>query len=164
MSVTLELRDGEFVISNNGDEVVLTEGELRDLNMQIDELWFECDVRNHIATKGWIFKEETVKDIVGTYCHLRHKNDGDSEGMTWEECLMEAFEGHEYGDKLTNYMWEELKEKIIVNTEHIADFLDISESDAAEIPKDELVKQLDEYKEKFEDIDLMEWYTDLVVE
>ena len=163
MSVKLEIRDRKYAIVAGDKEILLTEEELRDLNQSIDEIWFEKDVRDKIEKEGWLFKEDTVGEIVDTYCHLRHKNDGDSEGMTWDECLDEAFEGHEYGDKLTDSMWEVLKAKLMEDRRLAAEFLEVTNEHVLSLTETDLADALDCTKSEMEDCDLVEWYTDVAV-
>lgn len=163
MSIKLEMREDKYVIISDKKEIFLTEKELRELNSSIDNIWFERDVQNKIAEEGLLFEEDTIEEIVSTYCYLRRKNDGDSEGMTWDECLDEAFEGHEYGDKLTDSMWKALKEKLTGDRRLAAEFLEVTIEHALLLTETDLAEALDCIKTEKDDCDLIEWYVDTVI-
>lgn len=156
--VNVTKQNDKFLININGQELTLNEGELREINRLIDRFWYEEDVRNYIEEKEWFFNEDTISEIVDIYSDLRFDNNGDSEGLPWDECLKQAFEGYEYGDELTEKMWLRLKEKIVKKEDLIKDFLEDAEFDEC----DTLDIKLEKAKEQTEDCDLIEWYKEFV--
>lgn len=68
-------------------------GELGTLSQLIDtDVFYRKDVENYIKDNGLEIDEETFEEILDTYAKLRSDNDGTEYGMSWIECLAEAFE------------------------------------------------------------------------
>lgn len=152
MSVKLEIRDGKYAILADDKEILLTEEELRELNESMNKICFEKDVRNKIEKEGLLFEESTICEIVETYCNLRQENESD---------LDEAFEGYEYGEKLTDSMWEILKAKLMEDHRLAAEFLEVTNEHVLSLTETDLADALDCTKSEMEDCDLVEWYADV---
>ena len=68
-------------------------GELSTLSQLIDtDVFYREDVNNYIEDNGLEINEETFEEILEKYAELRSDNNGAECGMSWTECLAEAFE------------------------------------------------------------------------
>ena len=50
------------------------------------------DMVKYLKDNGLVISEEKFEEILDTYAKLRSDNDGAEYGMSWIECLAEAFE------------------------------------------------------------------------
>lgn len=67
-------------------------GELSTLSQLIDtDVFYRKDVENYIKDNGLKIDKKTFEEILEKYAELRSDNDGAEYGMSWIECLDEAF-------------------------------------------------------------------------
>lgn len=159
-----ELTIGNTTISG------LTNEDIRDLDYKLNLTWYKGDVENYISEKEIQLSEEAFDEVLHCYADLRQDNDGDEYGMTWDECLKEAFEicGYKYGDTLTPKMKEILIGKIAEESnETIADIIGYDAKDLSFLDKEDVLTHITEYVENLESTsdgekELIELYEEFV--
>ena len=90
-----------ITITDGANTVQITPADLRNINDLINEqIWFKEDVMVRISEmveeglldESYLTNDEYIGDVLNEYKQLRNKYDGDAEGLTWIQCLNEAFE------------------------------------------------------------------------
>lgn len=87
-------------ISDVNSSIALPIDDLRNINDLVNrEIYFKDDVSYFLQEKAedgeieesMLDNQEYLDDILSEYQVLRDKYDGDAEGLTWKQCLEEAF-------------------------------------------------------------------------
>ena len=126
-----------LIPSNGGRYIDITYDELIELEKVIKKtLYFSGDVKAYCIENGIALTEDSFGDVLENYYNLREENDGDSEGMTWDECLEEAFDEYPYGDVLTDTVWNKLKTSFDAETSDKECFRALMEELEIEVPED----------------------------
>lgn len=88
-------------IDDGNSSIALPIDDLRNINDLVNrEIYFKEDVNYFLQEKAedgeieesMLDNQEYLDDILSEYQTLRDENDGDAEGLTWKQCLDEAFE------------------------------------------------------------------------
>lgn len=147
-----ELENGNFNLIINGTTIEnLSDKDIRELDQELNLIWYRKDVQNYINEHHIQLTEDSFDDVLNTYAHLRFKNDGDDCGMTWTDCLDEAFCGYKYGNVLTTYMKEKLINAMLdERVEIIAETIECDVNEITNIPRNKLQTKITEFIENLE--------------
>ena len=127
------------------NDVVVEGLSTRDVRCIISELnrnFYRGDIEDRLGDKFQL-SSSAFNEVLEKYACLREDNDGDADGLTWSECLDEAFEGYEYGDIFT----EEMKRELIASMmkaplDNVADEMDCYEDELAKLSSEELLAKI----------------------
>lgn len=144
MEMKFKILDDKFVIEKDDVLITLTFDEIRKLNSSIGRIGHDKDVKKEIKNRGIIVCDDTFERLADEYHRLREIN----AGLSWEDCLDAAFEnsGCEYGDELTDEMWTELKEFLLLNHEDAAEYLEIGIPAIDKLTQEDLGQLLDKQR------------------
>ena len=101
MKTIINKDDRTVTVEKDGTSLTLTFTEAQDISETIDEeIYFKQDVintledgvENGLYDSKVLNDDKLIDDVTGDYANLRRKNDGDAEGMPWNNCLNAAME------------------------------------------------------------------------